>query len=246
MTLKVIGAGFGRTGTASLYTALNQLGMPCYHMFEVLHNPQNKSHLDFWLRVTRSPPGTQQNWDEVFSRYTAAVDNPARVVWRELLAAYPQAKVVLTLHPKGANTWYDSAVDTIYFTENTWQFAVLRLLTPFGRKFGTVSRDLIFGRGHAGSMRSRETAVAYYQQYIEEVKAGVPPGQLLIFSADQGWEPLCKFLELPVPATPFPNINDRAEFQKIKDGVQKGAYTMLGLAGAVVAVLGFAAWKLLG
>src|SRR3546814_18115677 len=52
MDLKVIGAGFGRNGTLSVCTALNQLGFPCYHMFEVLENKHNKSHLDFWRQET--------------------------------------------------------------------------------------------------------------------------------------------------------------------------------------------------
>jgi len=59
MTLKVIGAGFGRTGTMSLYTALNQLGFPCYHMLEVLKNPKNKSHLPFWRKVAHGQSGEQ-------------------------------------------------------------------------------------------------------------------------------------------------------------------------------------------
>ena len=91
MALKVIGAGFGRTGTLSAYTALKQLGFPCYHMFEVLENKENKSHLDFWRKVANSEPGTAHNWDEVFANYTATVDNPACCVWPELLAAYPEA-----------------------------------------------------------------------------------------------------------------------------------------------------------
>ena len=81
MPLKIIGVGFGRTGTESLYTALNQLGLPCYHMYEVLNNKLNKSHLDFWLKVSRAAPGTSFEWErEVFSRYQAAVDKVAEAV----------------------------------------------------------------------------------------------------------------------------------------------------------------------
>jgi hypothetical protein len=138
VALKIIGAGFGRTGTLSVYTALNELGFPCYHMIEVLKNEENKSHLEFWRDVANSEPGTRHNWEQVFSKYTAALDNPACCVWRELLSAYPEAKVVLTLHPKGAEAWYDSTMDTIYFTEKMWQFKVLEFTTPFGRKFGDM------------------------------------------------------------------------------------------------------------
>ena len=89
MALKIIGAGFGRTGTLSVYTALNQLGFPCYHMFEVLENKNNKSHLNFWRKVANTAPGTQHPWDEVFSAYTATVDNPACCVWREAVDGLP-------------------------------------------------------------------------------------------------------------------------------------------------------------
>ena len=236
MPLKVIGVGFGRTGTESLYTALNQVGLPCYHMYEVMNNKLNKSHLDFWLKVARSAPGTQQNWEtEVFSRYAAAVDNPACVVWRELMAAYPDAKVILTLHPKGPEAWRESTMETIYFTENHWQFKVLELFTPFGRKFGEMVRKLIWQRGHQNTMADRDKAVAYYQQHIDTIRREVPLEKLLVFKVTDGWEPLCEFLSIPVPPTPFPNVNSREQFQKIKRGMARGAYVIIGIWAAVIA-----------
>jgi Sulfotransferase domain len=245
MALKIIGAGFGRTGTMSLYTALNQLGFPRYHMFEVLQNKANKSHLDFWRNVANTPAGTQHDWEQLFANYTAAVDNPACCVWRELAAAYPDAKIILTLHPKGAAGWYESTIDTIYFTENKWQFKVLELVTPFGRKFGDMSRKLIWQRAHRGTMNDRAKAIAFYDQHIEEVKAALPKERLLVFSADQGWEPLCNFLGVPVPAGKFPNVNDRAEIKKAIAGMTKGAYAILAGAALVGAAIIFAAVKLL-
>src|SRR5689334_14593400 len=125
MSLKIIGVGFGRTGTLSVQHALNELGFPCYHMFEVLENKKNKAHLDFWYRVGNAPAGRQHDWSEVFSDYTATVDNPGCCVWKELIQAYPNAKVILTLHPKGAETWYESTYQTIYQSRYLWQFKVL-------------------------------------------------------------------------------------------------------------------------
>lgn len=239
MALEIIGAGFGRTGTTSLYTALNQLGFPCYHMFEVLKNAENKSHLDFWRNVANSEPGTQHDWEQVFSKYTAAVDNPACCVWRELLSAYPDARVVLTLHPKGAEAWYDSTVDTIYFTETMWQFKVLEFTTPFGRKFGDMSRKLIWQRSHRGTMNDRDKAIAHYNRHIKDVKATVPPDRLLVFSVDQGWEPLCEFLGVPAPESEFPNVNDRAEIKKTVREITKGAHVILGVGLAGFAGLAY-------
>jgi hypothetical protein len=246
MTLKVIGAGYGRTGTMSTYSALKQLGFPCYHMIEVLQNKANKTHLDFWRMVANSTPGAKHDWEKVLSQYTAAVDNPTCCVWRELMSAYPDAKVLLTLHPKGPEAWYESTMDTIYFTENVWQFKVLEFFTPFGRKFGDMSRKLIWQRNHKGTMEDRTKAIAQYKQHIDDVKAAVPPERLLIFTVSEGWVPLCRFLGLPVPATPFPNVNDREEVKKIIKGITKGAYVILGGCAVIAAGLTYAATKFFG
>jgi hypothetical protein len=237
MQHQFIGAGFAPTGTLSVYTALNQLGFPCYHMFEVLDGKKNKSHLDFWRKVANSEPRAQHDWDDVFSNYKATVDNPACCVWRELLEAYPDARVLLTVHPRGADAWYESTMDTIYFTETMWQFKVLEWVTPFGRKFGDMSRKLIWQRSHKGTMGDRDKAVAHYHQHIEDVKHVVPPERLLVFSVDQGWRPLCEFLGVPVPDEPFPNVNDRAAIKKTLRDMTRGAYAVLGVGAAGVAGL---------
>ncbi|HYM35200.1 MAG TPA: sulfotransferase, partial [Steroidobacteraceae bacterium] len=170
---------------------------------------------DFWLKVAKSPAGTQHNWEEVFANYTAAVDNPASCVWRELVAAYPDAKVILTLHAKGANAWYESTMSTIYRFGHMWQVTLLGLFVPRMRKFSEMTRKLVWERAHRGEMQDRTKAIAQYERQIDEVKKAVPDNRLLIFSADQGWEPLCKFLGVPVPTDPFPNVNDRATMQKM-------------------------------
>lgn len=234
MTLEIIGAGFGRTGTMSTYLALKQLGFPCYHMMEVLENKANKAHLDFWRNVANTPAGTQHDWEQAFAGYTASVDNPGCCVWKELMVAYPDAKVLLTLHPKGPDAWYESTIDTIYFTETMWQFRFLALVTPFGRKFGDMSRKLIWQRSHRGTMNDRAKAIAHYRQHVEEVKSIVPAERLLIFSVDQGWEPLCGFLGVPAPAGAFPNVNDRAAIKTLIAGMTRGAYIILGIAGVAV------------
>ncbi|MGH8111599.1 MAG: sulfotransferase family protein [Rhodanobacteraceae bacterium] len=235
MPLKIIGAGYGRTGTMSICTALNQLGFPCYHMFEVLENKDNKSHLDFWRKVANAPADKQQDWETVFAKYTAAVDNPACSVWRELIAAYPEAKVLLSLHPGGAEAWYESTLATIYFTESLWQFKVLEVATPFARKLGDMCHKLIWQRAHRGSMNDRAKAIAEYHQHVADVQAAVPPDRLLVFTVNEGWKPLCDFIGAPVPDAPFPRVNDREQFKQVKKELTRGAYVILGLAAAVIA-----------
>ena len=231
MSLKIIGAGFGRTGTNSTQVALNQLGFSCYHMFEVIENKDNADHLDFCHQVANAPAGRQHDWPRVFSNYSATVDNPGCCVWRELMAAYPDAKVLLTIHPRGPEAWYQSTIETIYFTELMWQFKLLKLVTPFGRKIGDMVHKLIWQRSHKGSMANRETAIARYAEHIAEVKAAVPAENLLVYSVDQGWPPLCEFLAVPVPDNDFPNVNDRAAMKKTIADITKGAYVILGIGG---------------
>lgn len=245
MAMKIIGAGFGRTGTWSTFAALNQLGFPCYHMQEVILNKANKSHLSFWRKVANSPPGAQQDWDQAFARYTATVDNPGCCVWRELLAAYPDAKVLLTLHPRGAEAWYESTIDTIYFTESMWQFKVLKWLTPFGWNFGDMSHKLIWQRSLQGTMADKAKAIARYNAHVDEVKAAVPPNKLLIFQVSQGWAPLCAFLGVEQPKTDFPNLNDRASIKKTIRDVMKGAYMTLAVYIMAAALLLYVAYRLL-
>lgn len=229
MALKIIGAGFGRTGTLSIYSALNQLGFPCYHMYEVLEKKENKSHVDFWLKVAKAEPGTQHDWEQIFSKYKAALDNPACCVWHELMSAYPDAKVLLTVHPGGAQAWYESSMSTIYPMVYMWQFKVLEFATSHARKLGTMIRKLVWQRSLKGTMHDRDKAIACYHQHIDHVKASVPEDRLLLFSVDQGWKPLCEFLGVPVPESEFPNLNDREAFKKKFKELTLAAFIIIGL-----------------
>ena len=106
MTLRIVGAGFGRTGTMSLKLALEELGFrACYHMTELAAHPE---HAPLWLALTR---GERVDLEQIFAGYAAAVDWPACTLWRELLAAYPDARVILTV--RNPVDWYESFSRTI-------------------------------------------------------------------------------------------------------------------------------------
>ena len=214
MTLKLIGAGYGRTGTDSTKEALNILGLPCYHMREILANKANRNHLDFWCKVADSEAGSQHDWPQVFANYQATLDNPAACVWQELVEAYPDAKVLLTLHPGGAESWYDSVMSTIYVTELRWQWRIIERILPFAQKFGPMARKLVWQRFHKDTMKDRDAAIKEYHRHVAEVKATVPADKLLAFKADEGWAPLCDFLGIDIPNEPFPRVNDRESMQK--------------------------------
>lgn len=124
-----------------------------------------------------------------------------------------------------------------------WQFRILKIFTPFGRNFGEMSRKLIWQRSHCGTVGDRAAAIAHYHQHIETVKAAVPAERLLIFSVDQGWAPLCRFLGVPVPEETFPNVNDRAEVKKTIAAIVRRAYAIVGIAAAIVVIAVYALFR---
>jgi hypothetical protein len=155
------------------------------------------------------------------------------------------AKMLLTLHPKGPDAWFESVIGTIYFSESMWQFKVLELLTPFGRKFGDMLEKLAWERSLKGTMPDKAKAIAVYNAWAEEVRAAVPADRLLVFKVSEGWGPLCAFLGVDKPDTKFPNVNDRAEFKANIGGMAKGAYVILaGIAAAAGIMIGGAYWLL--
>ena len=201
MTLQVIGAGFGRTGTMTLKLAFERLGFgPCHHMVEVLANPEQ---LPFW---NRAADGEDVEWDDVYGKYGATVDWPGCYFYAELAERYPDAKVILSL--RDPDRWYDSMSETI-----------LKSMGQMGLKQGMIPADhpmrfggIIIADKTFGYDFSRENAIAAYERHNAEVQRRIPPERLLVFEARQGWAPLCEFLGVPVPDEPFPNTNSREEF----------------------------------
>jgi len=207
MGLQVIGSGFGRTGTMSLKQALEQLAFgPCHHMEEVMTHPEQVPH---WQAIVA---GQAVNWDEVFAGYRSQVDWPGAHVWRELAAAYPQAKVIHTVRPE--EQWWKSFSDTIG--------ALLASDSPLPapphiQAMSKVAAQIV-GETFGGSVTNQDAALGAYRRRIEQVRATIPHERLLIFDVAEGWEPLCRFLDVQAPATPFPHANSTEEFWKLVKG----------------------------
>ena len=109
MGLKVIGAGFGRTGTLSLKFALEKLGFDkCYHMMEI---PLVPEHIPLWRAAAA---GQSVDWESLFEGYQAAVDWPSCNFWRQQLQVFPEAKVILTR--RDPEQWYSSVMHTIWLS----------------------------------------------------------------------------------------------------------------------------------
>jgi hypothetical protein len=194
MALKVIGAGYPRTGTASLKAALEQLGFgPCFHMHELFMNPERAA---LFVAAADGKP----DWEATFDGYQSTTDAPGCTFWRELADYYPDAKVILSI--RDANKWFESTQATV-MSEVTISRLAKTPLREFFRK--TVYKD--FG----DRIHDRDFMVAQFQRHREEVEKAIAKQRLLVFDARQGWEPLCAFLGVPVPDTPYPNTNSREE-----------------------------------
>lgn len=238
MSLKVIGSGFGRTGTLSLKAALEILGFgPCYHMQEVVKRP---SHIKKWQQIGR---GKLVPWPSIFRHFQATVDYPASTFYRELLDAYPDAKVIHTV--RDPERWYDSTAETIFRAMDGLPFWAYKLPWPMGH-FIDLQEKLIWQRVFNGRFLDRPYALQRFHDYTEEVKQHVPPEKLLIFQVKDGWEPLCRFLDRPVPDVPFPHVNDRENILRLYKIVRLLLYGLPVVGGTAVLTLIYLWQKRLG
>lgn len=205
MALKLIGAGFGRTGTMSLKLALEEIGLgPCYHMMEISGAPERASK---WHDVANGKPG---EWDAIFEGYVSTVDWPAARYWRELSEFYPEAKVLLS--KREANGWHKSVMNTIYpavsgaLDDGSTSYAS----SPIAMATRIVQQATFDGR-----LNEAEYAIGIYEKHNREVRDAIPPERLLVYEPGDGWEPLCKFLDVPVPASDYPHANTTEAFQEM-------------------------------
>jgi len=196
MTLKVIGAGFGRTGTMSLKAALEQLGFgPCYHMIEVFPKPEAP---DLWSAAADGDP----DWESIFDGYASAVDWPACHFWRELMDHYPDAKVILSV--RDAEQWFASTQATMFRPDLMGDSKPPQNFQNMAAK--TVFADI------GGDPNDHDSCIAAYKSHNQMVMKTVPADRLLVYEATQGWAPLCAFLGVAAPDAPYPRTNSSDEF----------------------------------
>lgn len=224
--MQIIGAGFGRTGTMSLKLALERLGYkPCYHMLEVLRHP---SHIKGWLAAGEGKP---VDWEKMLAKFQAGVDFPLSPFYQELMAVYPEAKVILTV--RDPQQWYESTRETIYKGASmpNWLISLL----PTHRHFLRMVRATVWERLFQERFEEREYAIQRFNEWITEVKGNVPAERLLVFDVKEGWEPLCRFLGNPIPDKPFPRINQRKMTLSIYAGsIMLAAAAVISLAALVI------------
>ena len=204
--MKLIGAGFGRTGTSSLKVALEMIGFgPCYHMQEVIKHP---SHVRPWVRAGRGEP---VDFAALLAGFEAGVDYPVANFYKELMATFPDAKVLLSV--RDPHAWYRSTYQTIYQMHSLPRW--FRWVNPLFDRFLRLVELIVWDGLFEGRFEDEARALAIFAEHTAEVKAAVPPEKLLIFDVREGWGPLCDFLNVPVPHQPFPHVNDRQVLRRL-------------------------------
>lgn len=213
--MRVIGTGYGRTGTTSLKLALERLGFgPCLSAKNVFQNPELIRPL---LRAIEGGPA---DWADMLAGYESMVSEPHTPCWRQLVDYYPKAKVVHTV--RDPEQWVRSVQRTLHrrrrHINTLYGKAAIQLSSALGTDFAPLIK--VFQRTLEGQAlksvaeRRPERAVEQFRAHTDQVVAAVPADRLLVYKVGDGWEPLCDFLGVPVPSEPFPRVNDRAEFTR--------------------------------
>ena len=243
--MRVVGAGFGRTGTTSLKAALEELGFgPSYNLSEVFANPE---HVGFW-EAAGCPTREGLDWEGFLAGYEVAVDWPACSFYEELMEAFPEAPVILTVRDPAP--WYESTRSTIYELRRLTAgplpvraaFALAGLFAPGVAGTVRLADRLVWEDTFDGRFEDRAYAMEVFERHNEAVRRRVPPERLLVFDVREGWAPLCYFLGVEAPDEPFPRLNEAREMRRrllglvVLSAAAPGLAVLAGVAATVFLV----------
>ena len=218
--VKIIGAGWGRTGTTSLQVALVKMGFKTYHINQLLFGPVETIHQCRNCILKRNT----SHWKVLLKDFDAVVDFPFSAVYADILVAFPQAKVILTV--RDPNEWFDSI-------SRTWWFLGKVVNTPICHGFGLCGRanaikqmsdaymlktlnmtlDEFLKDYHTKPEILRSKAVSAFTQNHNQVTSRIPTERLLVFNVtEHGYLELNKFLGIPAQKLKFPHSYDTISY----------------------------------
>lgn len=209
--MRVLALGLGRTGTASLRAALKELGYTdTYHMMSAsVENPPDCLCWQdaFAAKFEGKGKFGREEWDALLGHCQAVCDWPAVAFSKELIEAYPEAKVIITT--RDVDSWHKSVLKTVNWRANDPELkAVANFDWAAGLYYPMLRNFWKFFFYDDFENRGKER----FHDYYKEIRALVPPGRLLEYRVSSGWEPLCEYLGEPVPDVPFPQSNNADNF----------------------------------
>ncbi|HET6952842.1 MAG TPA: sulfotransferase [Acidimicrobiales bacterium] len=208
--MRVIGAGLGRTGTLSLKAALDQLGFgPTFHMLDLIADPASLPH---WRAALDGRP---VDWAEALAGWGSTVDWPGCVFWEQMLATWPDAKVILSVRDEDA--WYESCAHSIhdaYLASLNDELLPVERVQPTPEVLAVIG-EVIWSGVFEGRFTDKDHAIERFRRHNDEVRRKAPADRLLEWDVREGWAPLCAFLGVPAPDAPFPHLNDTDAFRRM-------------------------------
>lgn len=234
----LIGAGLSRTGTQSTRKALKQLlGADCYHGWTLIE--ERDDHHQHFLKAVREE-ATKEDWREALKDYRAGLDAPINLFYKQLMEVFPEAKVLLTV--RDPVSWYVSMRDSItkgHNIQKLWPYSWFLYFT--GKQEGMdVAYELDSKQGaHAAVNAGEESAVKFWEDHVKDVMEHVPREKLLVWNVKEGWGPLCKFLDVPVPDAPFPRLNETREIQNLINTWKVSSWFVVLVIPVLLGVLGY-------
>lgn len=208
--MKIIYAGFPKTGTKTMNEALTILGYECYDYME------NYMYLGKdWSKIFREG-GTKEDFRRMFENVDACMDVPSCYFWEEIHEAFPDAKIIFS-ERSSEDAWWKSFqaqwaanqqitiklmqyLSPSFYRMNNYGLAMCRCV------FGLDLSDRFFWPAPKNELIFRKA----YRTHNTYVMEKAPKDNLLVINYAEGWEPLCKFLGCPVPDVPFPHKNKNA------------------------------------
>jgi len=203
MTIRMVGAGVGRTGTHTQKIVLERLiGGTCHHMVEVFQHPDE---IPVW---TQAALGNNPDWTEFLSGYTAIVDWPGGSFYKEIADAFPDAPVLLSVRDPDA--WYKSASNTIFHaidlskaSDDPWQAMI----------------EAMMRNRFCADLEDAEAMKKAFVRHNEEVRDTIPKDRLIVWQPEDGWGPIADALGVPAPDEPLPVTNTTNEFREMMLGL---------------------------
>jgi hypothetical protein len=223
MSIKIIGAGFPRTGTTTLKESLETLGYKhVYHMKELLVNPDK---LHYWQTLAETG---DTDWESLYQGYDATVDFPGYPWYKAHMKKYPDAKVILTV--RDFEAWYKSVDSTVFRAGPQTPGEKIKMmgkLLASARARKVVKcikffKKTFFANELQGQFQDKAFAKKAWEDHIADVKATVPKDKLLVYDVRDGWGPLCKFMGVPEPSEPLPHLNKKENFKEMLPQLMKG------------------------